>query len=263
MGRKIPKEIYEKAMNIMIQENKSGNQVAKELGLNAQNMLQNIKKYFNWSPLKDGKKAVDSNFFETIDTEEKAYWLGFLAADGYISRKNSCIELTLQESDYDHIDKFKTAIKSKHKIGKRHIKESIAYRINIRDSKMANDIAEKTFIEQKSFDAFIYKDLDKNLLKHYIRGLIEGDGYIAKDCKSIELTTASLILIKDFCKIIKKEFNYDCKIKKRSDSKAISVRVLDSNISYKVLNWLYEDASIYLDRKYSIYCRLGSTLQEN
>lgn len=264
MGKKLPKEIYEKAMNMMIEENKSGNQVAKELNLDAQNMLQNIKKYFNWSPLKDGKKSVDSNFFETINTEEKAYWLGFLAADGYISKKANCIELALKESDYGHICKFKQAIKSKHKIGKKVIKNSIAYRINIKDKKMAKDIAEKTFINKKSFDAFIYKDLDDNLLKHYIRGLIEGDGYISKDCKVIELTTASDLLILDFINIIKNKFDYNCKIKKRSDSKAVSVRILDSKVSYKILDWLYKDASIYLDRKYSIYCcRLGSTLQKN
>ena len=264
MGKKIPKEIYEKAMNMMIEENKSGNQVAKELGLNAQNMLQNIKKHFDWSPLKDGKKSVDSDYFETIDTEEKAYWLGFLTADGYISTKSNSIELALKESDYDHIKKFQQAIKSKHKIGKRHIKNSIAYRINIKDKKMAKDIADKSFINKKSFDAFIYKELESHLIRHYIRGLIEGDGYISKDGKTIELTSASKCLVQDFLVIIKKEFNYDCKIKKRSDSKAVSVRILNSAISYKVLDWLYKDASIYLDRKYSIYnCRLNSTLQKN
>ena len=48
----------------------------------------------------------NENVFDSIDTEEKAYWLGFIFADGYISLKGNSFELSLKGSDSEHLDKF-------------------------------------------------------------------------------------------------------------------------------------------------------------
>ena len=48
----------------------------------------------------------NSNIFEKIDTEEKAYWLGFLYADGYVDPERGEIILGLAEKDKEHINKF-------------------------------------------------------------------------------------------------------------------------------------------------------------
>lgn len=42
-------------------------------------------------------------YFENIDTEEKAYWLGFLYADGYVNANEDKIELCLAEKDFHHL----------------------------------------------------------------------------------------------------------------------------------------------------------------
>lgn len=55
------------------------------------------------------KKNIIKNF-EKIDNEEKAYWLGFLYADGNVSLKEDKIELSLAEKDLNHIKKFKNFI---------------------------------------------------------------------------------------------------------------------------------------------------------
>ncbi len=57
------------------------------------------------------KYSVNDDYFSIIDTEEKAYWLGFIFADGYISNKNGKrVGITLKSSDRDHIIKFAKAI---------------------------------------------------------------------------------------------------------------------------------------------------------
>ena len=44
--------------------------------------------------------------FETIDTEEKAYWLGFMYADGYIGASRYSVGINLSLKDIDHLKKF-------------------------------------------------------------------------------------------------------------------------------------------------------------
>ena len=63
--------------------------------------------------LKKTKYYYNEDYFETIDSEEKAYWLGFLYADGYISKTTCCSELgiELQKNDYNHLQKFNKSIK--------------------------------------------------------------------------------------------------------------------------------------------------------
>ena len=59
------------------------------------------------------KYTYNENYFKIIDSEEKAYWLGFLYADGCITRfyrneklKSMSLELTLQSNDIEHLKKF-------------------------------------------------------------------------------------------------------------------------------------------------------------
>lgn len=56
-------------------------------------------KYVRLNQKQPNKKYVNENIFENIDTEEKAYWLGFMFADGCINRTSDRIELSLKEED--------------------------------------------------------------------------------------------------------------------------------------------------------------------
>ena len=49
---------------------------------------------------------IDETVFDTIDTEEKAYWLGFLYADGNINSKEYKLEINLCANDWQHLKKF-------------------------------------------------------------------------------------------------------------------------------------------------------------
>ena len=51
--------------------------------------------------------SFNEHIFDTIDTEEKAYWLGFLEADGYNHESHRCVAIRLSYDDYHHLEKFK------------------------------------------------------------------------------------------------------------------------------------------------------------
>ena len=75
-------------------------EIAARLGCSTSNIFQNLKR---WGvPLKTKtelrqKYTIDDTVFEEIDTPEKAYWLGFLFADGYNSGKD--VKLILHIND--------------------------------------------------------------------------------------------------------------------------------------------------------------------
>ena len=65
------------------------------------------------------KYYYNKDFFNKIDTEEKAYWLGFLYADGCIVTRSKCkkvtpmsLELVLSSIDINHLYKFLNSLES-------------------------------------------------------------------------------------------------------------------------------------------------------
>lgn len=60
------------------------------------------------------KSKFNEHIFDSIDTEEKAYWLGFIFADGYISSRDNAFELSLKAEDKEHLDKFNTFMEHIH-----------------------------------------------------------------------------------------------------------------------------------------------------
>ena len=59
------------------------------------------------------KFVLNHNVFNSIDTKEKAYWLGFLFADGFITKDNY-VGISLKNDDYKHLEKFRDFIESNH-----------------------------------------------------------------------------------------------------------------------------------------------------
>ena len=98
----------EEYINTSIYE-RSIQKLSDKYGLNR----KTIVKYLNEREIEitntHGKIPFNENVFDTIDTEEKAYWLGFLYADGCVSSSDNEIEISLK--DKEHLEKFQKAIK--------------------------------------------------------------------------------------------------------------------------------------------------------
>ena len=123
-------------------------------------------------------KNVLTNF-EKIDTEEKAYWLGFLYADGCVGSKEDKIELGLAEKDLKHIEKFRDFMGINNKISYR--KDTKSYRISFRSQKCKLDLINKGCVPKKSLILTFPNEeqVPSNLLRHFIRGYFDGDGWFS------------------------------------------------------------------------------------
>ena len=89
-------------------------------------------------------------YFENIDTEEKAYWLGFLYADGSVGSAEDKIELGLAEKDLKQIEKFKECLGLKNKICYREATKS--YRISFRSQSCKQDLIKQGCVPKKSLN---------------------------------------------------------------------------------------------------------------
>lgn len=123
------------------------------------------------------KYDINDSYFEKIDSFDKAYWLGFLYADGCV-RECGALEVGLKYDDIDHLKKFKESLSSKHPIKEKIInKKYKSCRIQIGCKKMVNDLINLNCLPRKSLIlSFPDKVVPNEFMSHFIRGYFDGDG---------------------------------------------------------------------------------------
>lgn len=213
------------------------------------------------------KYSVNESYFEKIDTEEKAYWLGFMYADGFIQSKrpqnNRKIGITLTNSDIEHLEKFKKSLNYTGDIktynpSKSCYKGTKPYsRILITSDKLALDLIKLGCMENKT-DILTYpteQQAPLNLQKHFVRGYIDGDGslMIKSQRRSYEFAinvTGTLEVMEG----IKHFLHLDrLKNQQRHPERPVnnySFTIGGNNQTLRIAKYLYDNSSIYLERKF-------------
>lgn len=133
--------------------------------------------------LKQALPLAHPDFFNVIDTPEKAYWLGFMYADGNVSSDGKKVNLKLHSRDHDHIVKFITAVGWGGEVRQRlavtnYGKYTFSY-ITIASSELNAGLVKSGCVPNRTTWARPPK-LTGKLAVHFIRGLIDGDGTIVK-----------------------------------------------------------------------------------
>ena len=138
------------------------------------------------------------DYFEVIDSHSKAYWLGFIMADGYIQRNKGVnygedrIGISLNVGDIDTLKSFKQEIGATNPIkvyeektlqswiDKGWSEKSTMCRILLNSQKTVDDIIDKGVIYNKSLTKeFVgYDKVPEKYIYSYLRGYMDGNGYI-------------------------------------------------------------------------------------
>lgn len=198
--------------------------------------------------------TVNQNSFNQIDSEEKAYWLGFLYADGNVSKSHNGIELTLKESDLNHLEKFKEFLNTDTKIY--YKAKQKAYKINFKSPSIKKDLINLGCVPAKSLILTFptEQQVPKEYLKHFIRGYFDGDGSLsyAKSCANT-YTAISIMGTKIFLNELIKILNISNYRIYTKGNELIGQLVLNRKAGVDFINYIYENANIYLNRKYKRY----------
>lgn len=213
---------------------------------------------------KQNRTKFNETIFDSIDTEEKAYWLGFIFADGYISSSKYTFEISLKGTDKHHLDKFNNFMQHE---DQNHVKLSNIKlngkifercRWSVTNKHLWKTLNNLGCTPQKSLtlqfpNLNIFKT--KNLICHFIRGYFDGDGSFSRTINARTVSpNVSLLGTYEFLSqisnvsTIKGHFLHD----KRHDQNT-HIMYFTQFDTIIFLDYIYRNASIYLDRKYNLY----------
>jgi DNA-binding transcriptional regulator WhiA len=239
----------------------SATKIAKEYGIHVTTVTRGIKRIggiIKPATETHRKYHLNENVFELIDTEEKAYWLGFLYADGSvgIEKYSKTIKLELKEDDYQHLVKFINFLQADYPIRKSRskINNKFYYHFGVRISspKLVDDLIKYGCVPNKTYLLKDLPDIDNTLMRHFIRGYFDGDGSISINNNKYEWTiVGKKEFLVNFQNILVKQtgVNYT-KLKCHKKSDVVYLRYSGNQVVKKICEWLYNDATIFLDRKY-------------
>lgn len=191
------------------------------------------------------KYAIDESVFNVV-TEESAYWIGFLMADGCVYK--GTVGVAIQKKDGKHLEKFRDFLKTNRPI---KAKSNNCDFLVIRSSLIAESLKVFGVTPKKSATAKV-NGLEFN--RHFWRGVIDGDGSIFMDkSKNIRISlVGSLDLINQFLEYVKSFVETEVKVKRCVNTDKVFRVKLSNKKAFQVIQALYDGCNIYLDRKYEI-----------
>jgi intein-encoded DNA endonuclease-like protein len=221
------------------------------------------------------RTPVDEEFFKKIDTEHKAYWLGFMYADGNIHEnkgKSLRVSIGLDSKDTKHLEKFKESLKWEGtiRIYKRGIKakrpDHYTSTIKIRSNKMGLDLIDKGCVIRKTLVATFpdFSKVPKSLIHHFIRGYFDGDGSVFisnekhwRNGKISPVIHCRYIGTKNMMEKIAEITGFPAVVvKKYRNSNQPNIYVIEIKRNprcRKMMEFLYKDSTVYLERKKEIF----------
>lgn len=256
MGKRHEQRIYDELATKYLVEGLSLIELSKQSGIDRRTLSTNFKNMGIEIVNKQNLTKFDEHIFDEIDNEEKAYWLGFIFADGYISSSSNNFELSLGLKDINHLEKFSQFMKYTGVIKQ----DSYRCRFLLRNKHLWNTLNNYGCTPKKSLilkfpNKNIFKSED--LLRHFIRGYFDGDGCITyqKNTNSVS-GVCSVLGTSEFLDEFENILSFQKTITrcrdKRLTGNTISLSFKRAE-SIQLINYLYYNSSIYLDRKFKLY----------
>ena len=251
-------EIMEKYQNGI-----SVNQIAKDYGVSWDTIKRFLLKENLYS--QENKKInqyatfSDYNLFEKIETEEQAYWLGFLYADGNVRTERNEISLDLKEEDLETIKAFHIFCGNKNQIRQHVIKKNdkvfISYTSSFSSKKTKDNLIALGCVPQKSLK-LVFPDkqiIPDCFLLAFVKGYIDGDGSIQYDYQKYRYRI-TIVGTKAFLSGLQER----CNLAEHSSLSSTNCQIYSLIISGKVfvldfLKKLYATQTHSLERKKRIF----------
>ncbi len=202
------------------------------------------------------KNTANENFFKGW-TPRMAYILGYVFADGNVNwnpkKSYRALTITAAEKDKNHLENVRAALHSTKVL--LYSKNTKSYRLVVNNKTICKDLMRLGVIPRKS-RVVKFPEVPKSLLRHFVRGVIDGDGSVRYVNRSrspyfeIVVCSGSKIFLE--------------KMAKKISRIGISGRVWKNNNGVFILQytcrrgmalakWIYGNEGLCLDRKFQQY----------
>lgn len=233
--------------------------ISKNTGIHIQSIYSHFKKN-NWEynrniQIREDNYFVNDNYLNNIDSEDKAYFLGWMLSDGGVSHNKISLKL-IKTDDYiikEIFDKFSNGYKMTENKNNKSM--------SLSSKKMISELAKLGCVENKGKIGFDLPDIPNDLFRHFVRGYFDGDGSIGERSLRPNQTQINICSIdNDFLIQLQEKlnkFNISSVIyMENRKGKLVNMfrLVLPTHKErLKFFDFLYENCNIKLIRKYDKY----------
>ena len=223
-------------------------------------ILKNVPKY---TKVKLNHPNMKEHFFQEINEEAKAYFLGLLISDGNVFKDNTgrqaSISITLDLKDEYMLEKFKEVLQANTSVG--HDGRGCG-QIAVRSNIMAEDLAKYGVVPRKSYNTYLPL-ISKEMMPHLIRGIFDGDGSIMakpnpnNDGHNRFLHSISFCgthqLMEDISNYILENLGIKATVYDYKDRNLSELKIQNIDNIAKFGYWIYRNSTIFLNRKKDIF----------
>lgn len=236
-------------------------EIAKRYNLSSPTIVKILGDTPRYKKSKVFSPLLKEDFFENIDTERKAYFLGLLISDGNVFKtpnKQHSISITLDKNDSYILEDFKESVGVTTKISSDN--RGCCY-VAVRSDKMAMDLSQYGVVPRKSLKTFL-PSIKQEMMPHLLRGILDGDGSVRAMETIVRNRFAHYIAfcgtkrlmedISDFCFDV---LNLSVKptLYVYKDKNLAETRIQNKEDMNIFGNFIYKDATIFLKRKKEVF----------
>ncbi len=225
----------------LIRQNKTVGEIANYYEVSRNTLYYHFRKW-KFDPQ---QCKFDHGFFEDINSELKAYWLGFIMADGCVVDSCNKVVIKLSQKDADHLSRWHKDIDSclnlcffGNAVASSHYSD-----------KMCSDLIKHGCTPRKSL-TLQFPTLSSDLHHHFVRGYFDGDGCAGWHTNKRRNPHLRLTFLgtSQFLLTLRRILSVRGNVRP-SVSKAFTLSSNGNIQSKRIRDWMYQEANVFLPRK--------------